>query len=148
MTTNLKPGIDYVGVTITFFCHDGQGNFIMAKRGQSARDEQGKWDIGGGLLERGDTVPSAIRREIKEEYGTDVLAHEFLGYLDVHREHQGKPTHWIALVFKVLVDKAMVKNNEPHKFDDVRWFRLDNVPENVHSQFHRIINEFRDKLAA
>jgi len=34
--------------------------------------------------------------EIKEEYCTDVLGFDFLGYRDVHREHNGKKTHWIA----------------------------------------------------
>jgi 8-oxo-dGTP diphosphatase len=59
----------------------------------------------------------------KEEYCADVLEYEFLGYRDVHREHEGNRIHWLALDFKVLVDPAQVKNGEPHKFDAVEWFQ-------------------------
>ena len=139
-------GVDFVGVTIVYFCHDGNGKFVMAKRKDSTRDEHGRWDIGGGGLEFGDTVENTLRKEIKEEYCADVLDYEFLGYRDVHRELNGKPTHWIALDFKVRIDPAAVKNGEPHKFDEVRFFTLDAMPENVHSQFPTFLNLYRKKL--
>lgn len=66
----------------------------MQMRGQSCRDERGGWDIGGGALEYGHTVEDTLKKEIQEEYATDVLSFEFLGYRDVHREHEGKKTHW------------------------------------------------------
>jgi len=56
-----------------------------------------------------------IRREVKEEYCTNASDIEFLGYRDVHREHTGEPTHWIALDFKVRIDPSLVQNGEPHK---------------------------------
>lgn len=146
MAGPLKKGIDCVGVGVVFFCHDGKGNFVMAKRGKHARDEQGMWDIGGGGLELHDTVEATLRKEIKEEYCTDVASCEFLGYMDVHRAHEGQPTHWIALCFKALIDPAKVKNGEPHKFDDVAWFALDKLPDNVHSQMGKFLELYRDKL--
>ena len=142
----LKKGVDHIGVTIVYFCHDGKGNFIMAKRSDNARDEQQRWDIGGGGLEFGDTVENTLRKEIKEEYCTDVSEMEFLGYRDVHREHEGRPTHWIALDFKVLIDPAKVRNGEPHKFEEVGWFTRDALPENLHSQLPNFLRLYRDKL--
>ncbi len=142
----LKKGVDYTGVTVVYFCHDGKGNFIMAKRSLNARDEHGRWDIGGGGVEFGETVEQTIRQEIMQEYCTDVLAFEFLGYRDVHREHQGRQTHWIALDFKVLIDPAKVKIGEPHKFDELGFFTLNNLPENVHSQFPNFLELYRHKL--
>lgn len=142
----LKKGIDFTGVTLVYFCHDGKGNFVMQKRGAQARDEQGAWDIGGGGLELHDTVENTLRKEIKEEYCTDVVNFEFLGYRDVHRQHQGQPTHWIALDFKVLIDPAKVKNGEPHKFDEVKWFKLDHCPANMHSQWPVFLENYREKL--
>ena len=70
-----------------------------------------------------------------EEYCTDVIEYEFLGFRDVHREHNGKKTHWISLDFKVLVDRNKVGNGEPHKFEAVEWFTLNNLPTPLHSQF-------------
>ncbi len=88
MENQLQKGVDFTGVSMIYFCHDGKGNFLMAKRSQNARDEHGKWDIGGGALDFGSSVEEALKKEIKEEYCTDVLSYEFLGFRDVHREIQ------------------------------------------------------------
>jgi hypothetical protein len=141
-------GVDYPGVTVVFFCHDGNGNFLMNKRSKNCRDEQGRWDIGGGGLEVHDTVIGTLKEEIMQEYCTDVLDYEFLSYRDVHRENNGIKTHWVGLDFRVLVDKSKVKNGEPHKFEDIRGFRLDNMPPiaQVHSQFPEFLRLYMDKL--
>ena len=141
-----RKGTDYIGVTVVYFCHDGGGKFVMAKRSENARDERGRWDVGGGGLEFGEFVPDALRREIKEEYCTDVLGYEFLGYRDVHREHDGQPTHWISLDFKVRIDPAKVAIGEARKFDDIGFFTLDTIPEHSHSQFPEFLRLYRDKL--
>ena len=143
----MKKGEDYTGVTVVYFCHDGKGNFVFNKRGENCRDEQGKWDVGGGGLEIHDTVENTLRKEIKEEYGADVLESEFLGYRDVHREQNGKKTHWIALDFKVKVDRSKVKNGEPHKFTEIGWFALDKLPSPLHSQILSEIDIYKEKLS-
>lgn len=146
MPEKLKKGVDYIGVTISFLCHDGKGNFVMAKRSKNCRDEHGCWDNGGGGLEFGDNVEDRLKKEIQEEYCTDILDFEFLGYREAHREHAGVKTHWVSLDFKVLVDPAKVKNGEPHKFDDLGWFTLDTIPENSHSQFPKFLDQYRHRL--
>lgn len=142
----MKKGTDYTGISVVYFCHDGNGNFLMSKRSNNCRDEHGCWDPGGGGLEFDDTVLNTLKKEIAEEYCTDILNYEFLGYRDVHRKHQGQNTHWLALDFKVLIDKDKVKNGEPHKFDDVKWFRLDALPDKLHSQMPNFIKLYKDKL--
>lgn len=142
----MKKGEDYTGVTIVYLCHDGEGNILLNKRSTNCRDEHGTWDPGGGGLEFCDTVTDTLKKEIAEEYCSDVLDHEFLGYRDVHREHNGKKTHWIALDFKVLVDKEKVKNGEPHKFDAIGWFTLDTLPEPLHSQFPKFLELYKNRI--
>jgi 8-oxo-dGTP pyrophosphatase MutT (NUDIX family) len=142
----MKKGEDYIGISVVYFCHDGEGNFVFNKRSVNCRDEQGKWDIGGGGVDFGDSLEQTLRKEIREEYCTDILDFEFLGYRDVFRENNGKKTHWLAMDFKVLVDKNKVANGEPHKFDAVEWFRLDNLPSPIHSQLMNTINKNRKKL--
>jgi len=87
-----------------------------------------------------------LRKEIAEEYCTDVLDYEFLGYRDVHREHNRKKTHWIALDFKVKVDRNKVSNGEPRKFDAVEWFSLKKLPLPLHSQFPYFLEIHKDKI--
>ncbi len=142
----MKKGEDYTGVTIVYFCHDGNGNFLLSKRSENCRDEHETWDPGGGGLEFSDTVENTLRKEIKEEYCTDILAYDFLGFRDVHREHNGKKTHWIALDFKVLIDRQGVKNGEPHKFTEIKWFTRDTLPKPLHSQFPFFLEKYKNKL--
>lgn len=146
--SSLKKGVDFVGVAVVYFCHDGNGRFIMHKRGQNARDEHGRWDCGAGGLELGDSVEQTLRKEIREEFGADVISFEFLGYRDTMREQNKGQTHWINLDFKVQVNPAQVKNNEPHKFDEVNWFTLESLPpaSEQHSQLPYFINKYRDRL--
>jgi 8-oxo-dGTP diphosphatase len=142
----MKKGIDFIGNSVIYYCHDGQGNVLFAKRSKNARDEAGIWDIGGGGLEFGETVEQCLRKEIKEEYNANVLSLEFLGFRDVHRFHEGVPTHWIALDFKVLIDPAGVKIGEPEKFDDIGWFKWGEFPKPGHSQFPEFLEKYSSKL--
>lgn len=118
----------------------------MVKRSKNARDEHGRWDICGGGLELGDTVEHRLKTEIKEEFCADAINCEFLGVRDIHRVQNGVPTYWIGLDFKVLVDPSQVKIGEPHKFDEIGWFTLDNVPQPTHSQWPKFFEKNKDRL--
>lgn len=142
----MNPGLDYPGIGIIFLCHDGEGNFLLNLRSQNTRDEHDRWDPGGGGLYFGDGVINTLKREIKEEYCTKVIDHQFLGYRDVHRKHQGKKTHWITLDFLVHVDRRTVQNGEPEKFDRIGWFTLSNLPTPLHSQFPHFLKKYRSQI--
>src|ERR1035438_6477814 len=110
---DLKRGVDFIGVTVCFVVHDGKGNFLLQKRSQNCRDEQGTWDVGGGALEFGEDWGEAVVREVFEELGSKTLKVEFLKAYNAVRDNNGTPTHWIALVHAVLVNSEDVKINEP-----------------------------------
>jgi 8-oxo-dGTP diphosphatase len=134
---------------VCFFCHDGAGKFLISLRSKNCRDEQGRWDPGGGGLKFGEKIHDAVHREVQEEYAATPISVEFLGYRDVFREIDGLPTHWIMFDFKVLVDPVEVKNNEPHKCDGLRWVTLDeimNYPEPIHSQFPPYLEKYQNVL--
>lgn len=135
--TDKRRGIDHIGVSASFVVHDGQGNILLQKRGEHSRDEQGNWDIGGGAIEFGETIEQAIRREIMEELCTEVIELEFLTVYDAHRFHGGTQTHWVAIIYAALVDPERVKIGEPHKIEEIGWFTSRNLPEPLHSQFHK-----------
>ena len=139
-------GIDYTGVNVTFYCHDGQENYLFHKRSNRCRDEQGRWHCGGGGLKFNETVEASVAREIQEEYGVAPIEIKFLGWAEVFREHEGNPTHWIAFQYRVLVDRHKVINNEPEKHEDLMWFKLDALPSPLHSQVSMEIEKYKEFL--
>src|SRR3990167_5393995 len=132
--SSLQPGVDYIGVTCVFACHDGAGRLLMLKRSANARDEQGRWDVGGGKLEFGEEWEQAVRREVREEYGADPISIEHIHTYNTLRVHNGQPTHWLALLFAAEIDPTEARNNEPRHIDEIGWFTLDALPEPLHSQ--------------
>ncbi len=119
----------------------------MAKRTNKTRDEHGKWELGGGGVNFKESVTQTLKREIKEEYCTNVKKIEFLGYRDIHRiDEKKRTTHWIGLDFKVLVDRKKVKNGEPNKIEEIRWVRLNKLPKPQHSQLQIFIKKYKPQL--
>ena len=129
-------------VSCVFICHDGKGRILLARRSAGARDEPGTWDCGAGGIEFGETFEEAVAREVREEYQSEPLAIELIGVRNVLR---GRPatSHWVAVVFAVRVDPDAVAIGEPHKFDELGWFTLDELPSPLHSQLAASLDLFR-----
>ncbi len=146
-TLRKHKGVSFVGVGTVFFCHDGNGKFLMSKRSKNARDEQGKWEIAGGGLKWGVIAEENLRREVKEEFAADAKNIIFLGYRDVFRElDDGTPTHWLMLDYAVEVDPSQIKRNEPDLCDEIGWFTMDNQPSPVHSQHETLMVKYNEQL--
>lgn len=136
----MVPGIDYIGVSVCFYCHDGQNNFLLQKRSQKTRDQQGRWDCGGGKLEFGESIEAGLKRELKEEYGCDGEIEEILPPVSFFEEVNGIGKHWIGLLHIVRVNRDEVKNCEPQSIDELGWFRLDQLPSPLHTN---VVNEMK-----
>jgi len=129
----MQAGFDYVGITTIFYCHDGNGNFLLQKRSSKTRDEQGRWECGAGQLEFGLSPQENVLKKVEEEFGCKGEIDEELPPRSMIREHEGKKTHWIGFPFVVKVNRDEVKNNEPDKIDEIGWFKFGQFPEPLHS---------------
>ena len=132
---DLKRGVDFIGVTCVFYCHDGNSNLLIHRRSDKCRDEVGRWDVGGGSMEFGETFEEAVKREIKEEYCCDVKDLKFIKINNVLRKNGKVDTHWVALIFAAEVNPKQVKIGEPEKMEEIGWFPADNLPVPLHSMF-------------
>ncbi|MFZ2621154.1 MAG: NUDIX domain-containing protein [Minisyncoccia bacterium] len=136
----MKIGYDHVGITTPFYCHDGKGNLLMHKRSKECRDEHHRWDSGSGKLEFNLFLEENVLQEILEEYGCKGEIEERLPTHDIFRTFDGVKTHWIAIPFFVKVNRDEVKNNEPHKIEEIGLFKIDNLPQPLHSGFEYSFN--------
>lgn len=140
----MNPGLDYIGISTPFYCNDGKGNFLLHKRSKHCRDEQGRWDPGSGQLEHGAALEENVLREVMEEYGCRGEIQERLPAHDIFRDMDGQKTHWLAIPFFVKVNPSLVRMNEPDKMDEIGWFRLDNLPNPLHTGFQFSFSKFRE----
>jgi 8-oxo-dGTP diphosphatase len=140
-----RRGIDFIGVTCSFVCHDDKGRILLHKRSKNCRDEHGRWDNGGGAHEFGSSLKETVIREIKEEYGVEPTDLKFIKAYDaLRRLADGTPTHWVVLVYSAKVDPKKVKNNEPYKIDEIGWFTMYNLPSPLHSQVSHTLESVRE----
>lgn len=140
----MVPGIDYTGITTVFFCHDGRGNFLLGKRSQKCRDEQGSWEAGAGQLEFGESPEEGVLRELSEEYCCQGVIEAELPPVSLVREHEGKKTHWIAHPFFIRIDPAEVRIGDPDSIDECSWFRLDSLPTPLHTGFQTLLSLYQE----
>ncbi len=143
----MSPGIDYTGISVSFFCHDGEGNFVLTKRSEQCRDEHSTWEVGGGKLEYGEHPSDAVLREVEEEYGVSGIIEKELPPVSLLREHQGIKTHWITFPFVIRVPREGVIRGDPIAMAEIAWFRLDALPSPLHSGMKVILDRHGHLIA-
>ncbi len=141
----MKPGIDFIGVSVSFFCHDGK-DFLLHKRSKYCRDEQGRWDFGGGRVEMGETLEKAVLREIKEEYGVKGIIEKQLPAHSLLRKEKRTRTHWLIVTFVVKVDREKVILGVPRKMEELGWFRLNALPKPLHTGAEYTLDHYKKEF--
>mgnify|MGYP006392941793 FL=1 len=143
---DLKKGLDFIGITCVFYCHDGKGNLLLSKRSQNCRDERGVWDCGSGSMEFGEeSLESAARREILEEYCVIPKKIKFQGVTNVIRQNGKRKSHWIGFIFTALVNPKESKIGEPEAIDELGWFPINKLPKPQHSMLLKHLKIARAK---
>lgn len=123
----MQKGIDYVGVGVGAAILNEQGKLFLARRGEAAKNERGKWETPGGTLEYGEMLEETLIREIQEEYGCTIKVVDQLGVFDhlIPEEKQ----HWVAVSFLCKVDSGEPVILEPHKCSEIGWFTLEEADD-------------------
>lgn len=144
----MQSGIDYIGVNVSFVCHDGKGKVLLHLRSDKNRDEHNTWDFGAGQVEFGETLEEAVIREIFEEYGCRALdVKEVVSFTNI-RQHAGVKTHWLTTLFAARVNPTEVRVMEPKKNLRNEWYSIDALPQPLHSAVAREVTDFRSEIEA
>lgn len=129
MTRSAVPGRDYIGVGGGAIIVNDRNEVLLVRRASNAIIDAGMWSRPGGKIEIGETAINGVEREVFEETNIRVRVTQNLGYTETIAP--GNSQHWIALSFAARYISGEVKNLEPDKHDEVRWFPLTDLPPNL-----------------
>lgn len=90
-----RPGIDYIGVSVGALVVNELGEVFLAQRSRHASNERDCWETPGGKVDLGETLEEAVRRELREEYGIEIIAQ--FPAADHLLSEEGQ--HWVATTF-------------------------------------------------
>lgn len=101
------------------------GKALIIKRAHEPR--KGEWSLPGGLLELGESLQDAARREIKEETNLDIEVGPVIETFDrVHRDGEGKIRYHFVIVDFVCWPKGGVAMPGSDA-DGVAWVTADEI---------------------
>ena len=102
------------------------GKILMGKRKGSFGG--GTWALPGGHLEMGETLEDCVVREISEETGLEIQNIKFITAQN-NIFDDGKPRHFVTLLFSSDWKSGEPKNLEPDKCERWEWFTWGDFPE-------------------
>jgi ADP-ribose pyrophosphatase len=108
---------------------------------RKAAPEAGCWSILGGKVDYLETVKNCAIREAYEEAGVRIAIDRLLCITDhlLPAENQ----HWVAPSYLARIVEGEAYNREPHKSEHVRWFGLDELPQNLTMTARNAIAAYR-----
>jgi ADP-ribose pyrophosphatase YjhB (NUDIX family) len=113
-------------VGVHLFLIDGK-NILLLKRYNTGY-EDGNYSVVAGHLDGGEDVYSAMIREAKEEAGIDI---ELKDIKIIQVMHRKKPNEEINYFFYCNKWNNEIKNMEPEKCSELKWYPIENLPENT-----------------
>lgn len=107
----------------------------------------GMYSVIAGHVDPWETFTECIIREAKEEWNIDLIQENIKVWHVLNRKTQLKDNNErIDLYFIADNWNWEIKNMEPNKCDDLSWFDLDNLPENIIPDVKQAIESIKNNL--
>ena len=122
---------------------NGDTEYLLQKR-QNTGFADGMWDFSAsGHVEKDEPMTRTVCREAKEEIGIDVDPEkiEFMGLL--HRFGDDGEPRFLGC-FKVVSYSGKIRNGEPKKISELKWFYENKLPENMIDSRRIALERFRN----
>lgn len=113
---------------------------LLGLRGKRRYGAQ-TWGLPGGHMEHGERLVETARREAQEELGAHINPSE-LRLISIVDSYTPGKEHHVHVTFEVRDPKWEPRNTEPEDCDELRYFPLDNLPENIFPPHREIIKNY------
>lgn len=119
-----------VGVFL-FLIH--RNHILLLRRYQTGIDD-GQYAVPMGAIEGAETLTAAAIREAREEANVIIKPENLKMCHLMHRFHkmpQGISFEQLDIFFQTKDYEGEIKNLEPHKCDELKFYPLNNLPQNT-----------------
>ncbi len=107
-----------------------KGQILLGKMYKDKGVYPGQWAIPGGGIEENETLDQALKREIKEETGLEVISYTpsyFNAYEVTKRYGDGKKEDLYMVCFHFLCKARGEVHHSNDEFEEIRWFDKDGL---------------------
>jgi 8-oxo-dGTP diphosphatase len=136
----VRNPIFYGAVHILFY----RNNEVLLLKRKNTGYEDGKWSVVAGRMDGEEEVITAAIREAKEEAGVDIDPSDLQVVGVIHRKNTD--SEWIDFYLKAKSWKGNITNREPHKCEELRWFHMKELPENIIPYIKRVIEKSHHEM--
>ena len=133
-----KDRFKYIGSSYLFLIKDGQ---ILLLRRSNTGFMDGMYGLPAGHLDGNETAREGGAREFHEEIGIDMNPYDLEVVHVMHRKAESDERIDFFMTTQKYVGK--LKNMEPEKCDDLSWFSLSQLPENIIPYIREAILNFQ-----
>ncbi len=110
------------------------------------RQDTGKWGLAGGMVDWGEDIPHAVKRELKEETGLDLVKIKRLNgvYSAANRDPR---IHSISVSLEIEVE-GTINVIDTLEISEAQAFEPDNLPRGnlAHDHDHQLDDYFQGKV--
>ena len=129
--------VQFIAAVHLFLIRNGQ---ILLLRRFNTGYEDGNYSVVAGHLDGDEEVKAAMIREAREEVGIELTPKELNVVGVMHRKaDQERVDFFLA----ASTWKSEILNSEPDKCDELAWFDMDRLPENVVPYVRKAIENYR-----
>lgn len=105
-----------------------KGNKILLLLRENTGYEDGKYHVPAGHMDGQEPITKALIRESREEVGININTSNVK---IAHIMHSVDSNERMAFFFEVKRWRGKIRNMEPEKHGEVRWFELNKLPRNM-----------------
>lgn len=116
----------YIAAAYLFLIQEEQ---ILLQRRVNTGFMDGMYGVPAGHLDGNETAREGMARELFEEIGITVNPRDLEVVHVMHRKAASDER--FDLFMSLTSYGGLIENKEPHKCDDLRWFPLNALPENM-----------------
>lgn len=139
--TLLKSRFKFFSAGLVFLLKDRE---ILLMRRFNTGFEDGNYSLPSGFIDKHETASQAAIREVLEETGLIIQQQDLKFAHSMFRKGLGGV--WADYFFECKTCRGEPRIMEPKKCDDMRWFNLNSLPNNLAPFARQAIECYKQKI--